>query len=109
MAAIFEAPAKSDMSLYATLKIRSINKNLAIVVMMKCAACAREPDDGRYCRYHAKALLQLKSHHGSWVDAYGAISWQDYLKRLHKMEETGQWAREVIEVEMKKEKEKDGQ
>ncbi|AIC17196.1 hypothetical protein [Nitrososphaera viennensis] len=76
--------------------------------MKKCAACARESGDGRkYCRYHAKALEQLKSHYDSWVEAYGGISWQDYLQRLQKMEEetTGQWVREVIEAEMKKKEE----
>ncbi len=80
---------------------------------MKCTACSREEllsDDEhhdpqqRYCRYHAEALEQLKRHYGSWVAAYGSISWQDYLKRLSKMEETGQWARDVIDMEMKKEK-----
>lgn len=72
--------------------------------MSKCAACARETDSsGRYCSYHARALGQLKSHYDSWVDAYGGISLQDYMKRLHKMEETGQWIKEVIEAEMKKE------
>ncbi|AIF83263.1 hypothetical protein NTE_01191 [Candidatus Nitrososphaera evergladensis SR1] len=75
--------------------------------MKKCAACARESGDKKYCRYHAKALEQLKSHYDSWVDAYddgSAISWQDYLTRLQKMEEAGQWVREVIEAEMKKER-----
>lgn len=70
---------------------------------MKCAACARESDGiSKYCSYHARALGQLKSHYDSWVVAYGGISWQDYLQRLHKMEETGQWVKEVIEAEMKK-------
>lgn len=70
---------------------------------MKCAACTRESGDKKYCGYHARALEQLKSHHESWVDAYGGISWHDYLKRLYQMEETGQWVREVIEAELKKE------
>ncbi|MEO9363033.1 MAG: hypothetical protein ABI348_03945 [Nitrososphaera sp.] len=74
--------------------------------MNKCAACARESDGSgskKYCSYHTRALEQLKSHYDSWVEAYGDISWQDYLQRLHKMEETGQWVKEVIEAEMKKE------
>jgi hypothetical protein len=69
---------------------------------MKCAACSRDAKE-KYCKYHLQALEQLKSHYGRWVDAYGGISWQDYMQKLLKMEETGSWVREVIEQEMKKE------
>ena len=38
----------------------------------------------------------------SWVDAYGGVSWEDFLGRLSKMKETGSWVKEVIEAELKK-------
>lgn len=69
---------------------------------MKCAACSRDAKD-KYCKHHMRALEQLKSHYGRWADAYGGVSWQDYLQKLSKMEETGSWVKEVIEQEMKKE------
>lgn len=69
---------------------------------MKCAACSRETEE-KYCRYHMRALEQLKSHYARWVDAYGGVSWQEYLQKLCKMEETGAWLKEVILAEMKKE------
>ncbi len=74
---------------------------------MKCAACTRDSGDKEYCLYHTKALEELKSHYGSWVSAYGGISWQDYLKRLYNMQETGQWIKDIIRLELKKEEEKE--
>lgn len=68
---------------------------------MKCAACSRDARK-KYCKYHLQALEQLKSHYDRWVEAYGGISWQDYLQKLSKMQETGFWVKEVIEQEMKK-------
>jgi hypothetical protein len=68
---------------------------------MKCAACAREAAE-RYCRYHELALEQLRSHYGTWVQAYGTMEWGEYLARLLNMPETGVWVKEVIEAELKK-------
>jgi hypothetical protein len=42
------------------------------------------------------------NHYKTWVDAYGGISWQDFLNKLSTMQETGSWVKEVIAVELKK-------
>jgi hypothetical protein len=68
----------------------------------KCAACHRQASSGRYCIHHSRALESLSSHYSAWVDAYGGISWQDFLNKLSKMQETGSWVKEVIEAELKK-------
>jgi hypothetical protein len=77
--------------------------------MKKCAACTRDSDDKEeFCLYHTRALGELKKHYGSWVNAYGGISWKDYLKRLDSMDETGQWIKEIIRLELKKEEDDEG-
>lgn len=44
----------------------------------------------------------MTNHYRAWVDAYGSISWEEFLNKLPKMQETGSWVKEVIEVESKK-------
>lgn len=69
----------------------------------KCAACYRKAlPDGRYCLHHKHALDSITGHYGAWVNAYGGISWEEFLIRLSKMQETGSWVKEVIEAESKK-------
>jgi hypothetical protein len=69
----------------------------------KCAACHRTAMSGKkYCSHHSRALESLTDHYKAWVDAYGGISWQDFLDKLLKMQETGSWVKEVIAVELKK-------
>jgi hypothetical protein len=72
------------------------------MTMPKCAACHRQASSGKYCLHHGKAMESLNSHYMGWIDAYGGISWQDFLAKLSKMQETGSWVKEVIEVELKK-------
>jgi hypothetical protein len=69
---------------------------------MKCAACSRKvvQGDNRYCHYHSQALAGLKQHYIAWTDAYGTISWNDFLCSLVPLNETGSWVKEVIAVEM---------
>lgn len=56
----------------------------------KCAACHRKAlPDGRYCLHHRQALDSVTGHYRAWVDAYGGISWEEFLIRLSKMQETG--------------------
>jgi len=52
--------------------------------------------------HHAQALETLTGAYSAWVEAYGGISWQDFIGRLSKMKETGSSIREVIEPELKK-------
>lgn len=65
-----------------------------------CAACHRKTlADNKYCIHHAQALQSLKDHYSTWSEAYGKISWREFLDRVSKMDETGSWVREAIEVE----------
>jgi hypothetical protein len=69
----------------------------------QCLACYRKalPDD-KYCVHHKQAAERLTDHYKAWVNAYGSISWDDYLNQLLKRKETGSWIKEVIEIELKK-------
>jgi hypothetical protein len=65
----------------------------------RCAACHRTKLAGKYCLHHARALQSIKDHHRVWSEAYGEISWPEFLDRISKMDETGKWVIEVIDVE----------
>jgi hypothetical protein len=67
----------------------------------KCFACARKVSMSKYCFYHAQAFDNLTEHYKRWVEAYGTISWRDFLNKLLQMNETGIWVKDVIVVELK--------
>ena len=75
-----------------------------IDMMDKCAACGRKamPGSNKYCTYHAQALARLADHYKTWAGAYGSMSWDSFIARLSKMQETGDWVKEVIAAETKK-------
>lgn len=69
----------------------------------KCSACHRKAlPGGEYCLHHKQAVDSMTKHYRAWVDAYGGISWEDFLVKLLKMPETGSWVKEAIEAESKK-------
>ncbi|HJU34261.1 MAG TPA: hypothetical protein VJ695_03975 [Nitrososphaera sp.] len=71
----------------------------------RCIACYRKAlSADKYCRYHKQAFDNMINHYKVWVNAYGSISWEEYLIKLSVMQETGSWIREVIAVELKKSK-----
>ncbi len=72
--------------------------------MTKCRACEREVSSSGLCSYHVQAYDVLKNGYDKWRDAYGKIGWEEYLERLLKHEETGSWIKEVIVLELAKEK-----
>jgi hypothetical protein len=53
------------------------------------------------------AYDSLKKNYGSWLTAYGQLSWKEYLEKLLKSKETGKWIKEVIKLELQ-EKKKEG-
>jgi hypothetical protein len=69
----------------------------------KCAACYREvvAKDKKFCIYHSQAYVSLKKQYDAWVKAYGGISWDDYLKKLLTLDQTGSWVKDVINLELK--------
>lgn len=69
----------------------------------KCAACHRKAlPEAKYCLHHRQALDRMTNHYKAWVDAYGGISWEEFLIKLSKMQETGSWVKEVIGAESKR-------
>jgi hypothetical protein len=44
------------------------------------------------------AKKNLEAGYERWREAYGTITWKEYLQRIKLNNETGQWAREVAEL-----------
>ena len=64
--------------------------------MATCSLCKREcAPSSTLCKYHLEAKMELESGHRQWSEAYGAMTWKEYLQRIQKSSETGQWAKEV--------------
>jgi hypothetical protein len=72
----------------------------------KCAVCYREvvAKGKKFCIYHSQAYDSLKKQYDAWVKAYGGISWDDYLKKLLTLDQTGSWVKDVINLELKESK-----
>jgi hypothetical protein len=64
---------------------------------VKCRLCERQTVEG-LCKYHSEAKARVESAYGSWNEAYGSMSWTDYLKAIVKNAETGVWAAEVSKM-----------
>jgi len=70
--------------------------------MAKCRACNRDASStNEFCMYHEQAYDILKKNYDAWRDAYGKISWREYLERLLELKETGSWVKDVIMLELK--------
>jgi hypothetical protein len=63
---------------------------------LACPVCTEsvEPSDA-YCSMHARALENLKDAYKVWSIGYGDISRSDFLKRLARLRETGEGAKDV--------------
>jgi hypothetical protein len=48
--------------------------------------------------YHEAAKKNLESAYEAWTEAYGGVTWKDYLRQIVRLPATGQWAREVAEL-----------
>jgi hypothetical protein len=72
----------------------------------KCAACSRQvvAKGKKYCICHTQAYSSLQKQFTAWVNAYGAISHKDYMKKLLRMDETGSWIKDVINIELRESK-----
>jgi len=73
--------------------------------MTNCRLCQREAKekDG-FCTYHLAAMDSLVRGYDAWKDAYSELTWLQYLTRVKQLKGTGEWVKEVIEFEMKKER-----
>jgi len=71
----------------------------------KCTVCHRKALSGdKYCVHHKQAFDNIINHYKVWVNAYGRISWEEFLIKLSGMQETGSWVKEVIALELQKSK-----
>jgi len=64
---------------------------------MKCKLCNREAILD-LCRYHEGAKQRVIAGYRTWVKAYGEMEWKDYLDKVKRNEQTGQWAKEIAEM-----------
>jgi hypothetical protein len=67
--------------------------------MTTCRLCKREcAQSSTLCKYHLAAKKSVESAYAKWNEAYGGITWQEYLRRVSRDAETGLWAKEVAEM-----------
>jgi len=67
--------------------------------MTTCRLCKREcAASSDLCGYHLNAKRNVQSGYERWSEAYGNITWKEYLQKLQQSAETGQWAKEVAEL-----------
>jgi deoxycytidylate deaminase len=69
----------------------------------KCPVCARDviAVGKKYCLYHSQAYDSLRKQYKAWVNAYGGISMEAYMKKLLDLDQTGDWVKDVIRIELK--------
>jgi hypothetical protein len=64
--------------------------------MTGCLLCKRECEPpSALCKNHLMAKRNVESGYKQWLEAYGAITWKQYLQKIGRNSETGQWAKEV--------------
>ena len=67
--------------------------------MTSCLLCKRGCDPSSVlCKNHLMAKRNIESGYKQWADAYGTITWKQYLREIGRSAETGQWAKEVAEL-----------
>ena len=64
---------------------------------MKCMLCSRKAVSN-LCRHHEEARRKVEAGYHLWAKAYGEIEWKDYLDKVKRNEQTGQWAKEITEM-----------
>jgi hypothetical protein len=69
----------------------------------KCSACHRDviAKEKRYCLYHSQAYDSLQKEYKAWMNAYGGVSRETYMKKLLDLDQTGDWVKDVIRNELK--------
>jgi hypothetical protein len=67
--------------------------------MASCRLCKRDcAQSSDLCDYHLAAKRNVESGYKRWSEAYGDITWKEYLRKVGRDSETGQWAKEVAEM-----------
>lgn len=63
--------------------------------MPACKVCERKIEKGEFCDYHELAKKNIDSNYSYWNEAYGGISFNEYLKRISEHKDSGRWVQEV--------------
>lgn len=67
--------------------------------MTACGLCKRErAPSSTLCKYHLAAKRNVESQYARWSEAYGGMTWKEYLRKVAQSPETGQWAKEVADL-----------
>ena len=67
--------------------------------MTTCRLCKREcAKSSVLCKFHLIAKSNLESGYRVWAEAYGSITMKEYLQRIGRNKESGQWVKEVAEL-----------
>ncbi len=67
-----------------------------------CGICSRLRIPGsNYCIEHETALKELRRMYHRWTVAFDGIKWERYLDTISKLQESGQWIKEVAKFELK--------
>jgi hypothetical protein len=70
---------------------------------MKCKLCQRQVEGkSEFCIHHRAAEEMLMNAYSIWRNAYGELSWSEYLDKVKQLKGTGQWVNEIIESEKEK-------
>ncbi len=67
-----------------------------------CPICKKKKENSKeaYCKNHNSAKKVLKQGYESWLRAYGSISYDEFLKKLLKLEGiVGDFIKEIVEYE----------
>lgn len=64
---------------------------------MKCSVCERQAETD-LCQYHLEAKNEVENAYRGWCEAYGTISREEYLERVIKNPETGEWVMDVAKM-----------
>jgi hypothetical protein len=77
--------------------------------MTSCRLCKRDPvKSSDLCKYHLSAKKNIQAAYRQWKEGYGDIAWNEYLKKVGRNAQTGQWAKEVAELLSKESAEQTG-
>ena len=67
--------------------------------MITCRLCKRGcAQSSVLCKFHLAAKTNLESGYGQWKEAYGSMTMKEYLQRIGRNKESGQWVKEVADL-----------
>ena len=65
------------------------------VIALPCVICKRKTSKEDFCIYHQEAHHNLNKSYADWKEAYGELSFEEYLTKLISNKQAGNWVKEV--------------